>query len=127
MFFNAQVVGSNHPLVSASGNMYTGNVNQALGATLPRRRAPIGPFPPGAVPPTLQPFPRPNIQQQVSVSNTHRPTSSVIQSVTRPITPNAMLRTSLVSSSQPPHTRSASNTAATLSQPYVSTTQEVGL
>ncbi|CAH8585341.1 unnamed protein product [Schistosoma bovis] len=123
----SQVVGSNHPLVSASGNMYTGNVNQALGATLPRRRAPIGPFPPGAVPPTLQPFPRPNIQQQVSVSNTHRPTSSVIQSVTRPITPNAMLRTSLVSSSQPPHTRSASNTAATLSQPYVSTTQEVGL
>uniref|UniRef100_A0A095AJT9 Arf-GAP with GTPase, ANK repeat and PH domain-containing protein 3 n=1 Tax=Schistosoma haematobium TaxID=6185 RepID=A0A095AJT9_SCHHA len=119
--------GSNHPLVSASGNMYTGNVNQALGATLPRRRAPIGPFPPGAVPPTLQPFPRPNIQQQVSVSNTHRPTSSVIQSVTRSITPNAMLRTSLVSSSQPPHTRSASNTAATLSQPYVSTTQEVGL
>ncbi|CAH8597414.1 unnamed protein product [Schistosoma haematobium] len=123
----SQVVGSNHPLVSASGNMYTGNVNQALGATLPRRRAPIGPFPPGAVPPTLQPFPRPNIQQQVSVSNTHRPTSSVIQSVTRSITPNAMLRTSLVSSSQPPHTRSASNTAATLSQPYVSTTQEVGL
>ncbi|CAH8590410.1 unnamed protein product [Schistosoma bovis] len=123
----SQVVGSNHPLVSASGNMYTGNVNQALGATLPRRRAPIGPFPPGAVPPTLQPFPRPNIQQQVSVNNTHRPTSSVIQSVTRPITPNAMLRTSLVSSSQPPHTRSASNTAATLSQPYVSTTQEVGL
>ncbi|CAH8586722.1 unnamed protein product [Schistosoma margrebowiei] len=119
--------GSNHPLVSASGNMYTANVNQALGATLPRRRAPIGPFPPGAVPPTLQPFPRPNIQQQVSVSNTHRPTSSVIQSVTRPITPNAMLRTSLVSSSQPPHTRSASNTAATLSQPYVSTSQEVGL
>ncbi|CAH8582951.1 unnamed protein product [Schistosoma guineensis] len=123
----SQVVGSNHPLVSASGNIYTGNVNQALGATLPRRRAPIGPFPPGAVPPTLQPFPRPNIQQQISVSNTHRPTSSVIQSVTRPITPNAMLRTSLVSSSQPPHTRSASNTAATLSQPYVSTTQEVGL
>ncbi|VDP47618.1 unnamed protein product [Schistosoma margrebowiei] len=123
----SQVVGSNHPLVSASGNMYTANVNQALGATLPRRRAPIGPFPPGAVPPTLQPFPRPNIQQQVSVSNTHRPTSSVIQSVTRPITPNAMLRTSLVSSSQPPHTRSASNTAATLSQPYVSTSQEVGL
>ncbi|CAI2730981.1 unnamed protein product [Schistosoma spindalis] len=123
----SQVVGSNHPLVSASGNMYTGNVNQALGATLPRRRAPIGPFPPGAIPPTLQPFPRPNIQQQVSVSNTHRPTSSVIQSVTRPITPNAMLRTSLVSSSQPPHTRSASNTAATLSQPYVSTSQEVGL
>uniref|UniRef100_A0A5K4FAH5 Centaurin-gamma-1A n=1 Tax=Schistosoma mansoni TaxID=6183 RepID=A0A5K4FAH5_SCHMA len=123
----SQVVGSNHPLVSASGNMYTGNVNQALGATLPRRRAPIGPFPPGAAPPTLQPFPRPNIQQQVSVSNTHRPTSSVIQSVTRPITPNAMLRTSLVSSSQPPHTRSSSNTTATLSQPYVSTSQEVGL
>ncbi|TNN18178.1 Centaurin-gamma-1A isoform 4 [Schistosoma japonicum] len=118
-----------------SGNMYTGNVNHALGATLPRRRAPVGPFPPGVAPPSLQPFPRPNIQQQqqqMPVSNTHRPTSSVIPSVTRPITPNAMLRTSSISSSsQPPHTRSASNTsgntATTLAQPYISTTQEVGL
>ncbi|KAH8872682.1 Centaurin-gamma-1A [Schistosoma japonicum] len=125
----------NHPLVSVSGNMYTGNVNHALGATLPRRRAPVGPFPPGVAPPSLQPFPRPNIQQQqqqMPVSNTHRPTSSVIPSVTRPITPNAMLRTSSISSSsQPPHTRSASNTsgntATTLAQPYISTTQEVGL
>ncbi|KAK4470994.1 hypothetical protein MN116_006496 [Schistosoma mekongi] len=127
--------GLNHPLVSVSGNMYTGNVNQALGATLPRRRAPVGPFPPGVVPPSLQPFPRPNIQQQqqqIPVSNTHRPTSSVIPSVTRPITPNAMLRTSSISSSsQPPHTRSASNTsgntATTLAQPYISTSQEIGL
>ncbi|KAH8872684.1 Arf-GAP with GTPase, ANK repeat and PH domain-containing protein 3 [Schistosoma japonicum] len=127
--------GLNHPLVSVSGNMYTGNVNHALGATLPRRRAPVGPFPPGVAPPSLQPFPRPNIQQQqqqMPVSNTHRPTSSVIPSVTRPITPNAMLRTSSISSSsQPPHTRSASNTsgntATTLAQPYISTTQEVGL
>ncbi|CAH8525326.1 unnamed protein product [Schistosoma turkestanicum] len=141
-------VTANQPLSQATGNMYTGNVNhQALGATLPRRRAPVGPFPSGAAPPTpLQLFPRPNnIQQHVSVNNnnnTHRPTSSVIQSVTRPITPNAMLRTSSVNSSsnnnnnsnslQPPHTRSASNTSGaavtTTSQSYiVSTSQEVGL
>ncbi|CAH8590531.1 unnamed protein product [Heterobilharzia americana] len=123
--------GSNHPVVSGSGTLYTGNVNQALGATLPRRRAPVGPFSSNAAPPTLQPFLRPNVHQQISVSTTHRPTSSVIPSVTRPITPSAvMLRTSSISSSQPPHTRSSSNTtgnSSTLTQPYVSTSQEVGL
>ncbi|CAH8561566.1 unnamed protein product [Heterobilharzia americana] len=100
-------------------------------ATLPRRRAPVGPFSSNAAPPTLQPFLRPNVHQQISVSTTHRPTSSVIPSVTRPITPSAvMLRTSSISSSQPPHTRSSSNTtgnSSTLTQPYVSTSQEVGL
>ncbi|CAH8590443.1 unnamed protein product [Heterobilharzia americana] len=124
-------VTANQQISQGSGTLYTGNVNQALGATLPRRRAPVGPFSSNAAPPTLQPFLRPNVHQQISVSTTHRPTSSVIPSVTRPITPSAvMLRTSSISSSQPPHTRSSSNTtgnSSTLTQPYVSTSQEVGL
>ncbi|CAH8857533.1 unnamed protein product [Trichobilharzia szidati] len=150
--------GSNHPLVPVSGTMYTGNVNQALGATLPRRRAPVGPFSSNAAPPVLQLYPRPNMHQQISVGNsnsssssgnTHRPTSSVIPSVTRPITPSGggvggMLRTSSVVSSssqlqsQAPHTRSGSNTAgaaaaaaaantSSLTQPYITSSQEVGL